>query len=250
MRLIAPNLSAAHAFTTRQGGVSQAPYDSLNLGLSTGDRSENVLENRRRALALIGGELERVALLHQVHSARVVVAEAGLRDRQGDGLLTGESGIPLAVSGADCYPVLVEDPRQGCVGAAHAGWRGVAAGIGGALVEAFRDCFGSRAEDLRVAIGPGISGRNYQVGDDVVARLSRAGLPLDSCCTPEDQVSGREWKWRLDLVAALAWQLERAGVDPGRVWAAGRCTYGEPAEFFSHRRDGARTGRQWGMIVG
>jgi YfiH family protein len=250
LRLIAPNLSAAHAFTTRQGGVSEAPYDSLNLGLSTGDRSENVLENRRRALALIGGELERVALLHQVHSARVVVAEAGLRDRRADGLLTGESGIPLAVSGADCYPVLVEDPRQGCVGAAHAGWRGVAAGIGGALIEAFRDRFGSRAEELRVAIGPGISGRNYQVGEEVVARLSAAGFPLDSCGTPEDQVAGRERKWRLDLVAALIWQLEHAGVDPGGVWVAGRCTYGEPAVFFSHRRDGPRTGRQWGMIVG
>ena len=250
MRLIAPNLSAAHAFTTRQGGVSEGPYDSLNLGLSTGDRSENVLENRRRALALIGAGLERVALLHQVHSARVVVAEPGLRDRQADGLLTGERGVPLAVSGADCYPVLVEDPRQGCVGAAHAGWRGVAAGIGGALIEAFRSRFDSRPEDLRVAIGPGISGRNYPVGDDVVGHLSAAGLPLASCCTPEDQVAGRERKWRLDLVAALVWQLERAGVDPGRVWAAGRCTYGEPEEFFSHRRDGPRTGRQWGMIVG
>lgn len=249
MHLLAPNINVAHAFTTRLGGVSEGPYDSLNLGLSTGDRREHVLENRRRALALIGADLQRLALLHQVHSALVVEANPQVRDVQADGLVSGEEGVALVVSGADCFPVLVEDPVAGCVGAAHAGWRGVVRGIAGALIDALRTRYGSRPGDLRVALGPGVSSSAYQVGDEVIKALSDAGVPLEVCCQPVEPTAVGRREWRLDLAAAISWQLQRAGVEPGNLWSAGRCTFLEPELFFSHRRDGPRTGRQWGMIT-
>jgi YfiH family protein len=237
--LTSPLLSVPHGFTTRQGGISHAPYDSLNLGLSTTDSRENVLENRRRVLARFNHPPQ--AGLSQVHGSTIhLVERAG--EWQGDGLLSATQGLLLRVSVADCYPILLHDPAKGVVGALHAGWRGVVSGILPRALELMSSDFGSRLEEVRVVVGPGISGPHFQVGAEVVEQFDRAGLPFYH---PDAAYPG---KYLLDLEQTIRTQALRAGIALEHYWALGRCTYSDPV-FFSHRRDQGQTGRMWGLIM-
>jgi len=237
--LVSPLLKVPHGFTTRQGGVSPPPYDSLNLGLSTDDNPQNVLENRRRVLAAFGNPPQ--AGLSQVHGNSVHAVETA-GEWQGDGLLTSTPGLLLRVSVADCYPILLHDPEQGVVGALHAGWRGVVSGILPGALDLMKTHFSSRTEKIRIAVGPGISGARFQVGPEVIERFGRAGLPFYS---PDP---GHPDKFLLDLGQAIRVQALSGGVLPEHYWALGRCTHADPI-FFSHRRDHGRTGRMWALIM-
>jgi YfiH family protein len=237
--LTSPLLEVPHGFTTRQGGVSPAPYDSLNLGLFTADSPEHVLENRRRVLAAFGNP--PLAELSQVHGNTVHLVERP-GEWEGDGLLTSTPGLLLRVSVADCYPILLHDPVKGVVGALHAGWRGVAAGILPRALELMKSHFASSPEAVRIAVGPGISGSHFQVGPEVVQQFEQAGLPF---YRPDPSHLG---KFLLDLEQAIRAQALRGGIAPQNYWALGRCTYADP-EFFSHRRDKGQTGRMWALIM-
>jgi len=237
--LTSPLLEVPHGFTTREGGVSPAPYHSLNLGFSTADRKEHVLENRRRVLASFGDP--PVAGLSQVHGNLVHVVETA-GEWEGDGLLSSTPGLLLRVSVADCYPILLHDPVRRVVGALHAGWRGVVLGILPRALELMQSRYGSRPGDIRVAVGPGISGPNFQVGPEVLERFEQEGLAF---AWPDPERPGR---YRLDLERAIRTQALRSGVCPLHYWALGRCTYADPA-FFSHRRDKGLTGRMWALIM-
>ncbi len=237
--LTSPLLEVPHGFTTRQGGVSPAPYDSLNLGLSTADSPAHVLENRRRVLAAFGNP--PLAELSQVHGNTVHLVE-GPGEWEGDGLLTSTSGLLLRVSVADCYPILLHDPVKGVVGALHAGWRGVAEGILPRALELMKSHFASSPGAVRIAVGPGISGSHFQVGPEVVQQFEQAGLPF---YRPDPSHPG---KFLLDLEQAIRAQALRGGIAPPNYWALGRCTYADPA-FFSHRRDKGQTGRMWALIM-
>jgi len=239
----APNLSVPHGFTTRAGGVSTPPYDSLNLGLSSGDDEAPVAENRRRVLEAFGVMQGEVCAFHQVHSAEVVEARPSWFEREADGMVTNRPGLLLVVSTADCLPVLFHDPVQGVVGAAHCGWRGTVGGIAGEVVRRMVRCYGSSPADLRVAFGPSILGPCYQVGEEVVAAFREAGFP-ERVATPDD-----EGRFRLDVAAANRWTLERSGVRPENIWESGLCTHCDPERFFSHRRDRGRTGRHWAVVM-
>ena len=228
----APILESPHAFTTRAGGVSRGPYATLNLSLGVGDVPEHVAENRRRVLAAFGNPPSFG--LDQVHGHRVVVAE-GPGVAEGDGAVTDVPGLLLRVSTADCYPLLFEDPDTGAVGAAHAGWRGVAAGIVENLVGTMREAFGTEPARLRVAIGPGICGRCYQVGPEVARAVGGFAVP-------DPRAEGR---FLLDLAAAIEARLRALGVR--HLWRANRCTF-EDEGLFSYRRQGPRSGRMWGVI--
>jgi len=234
-----PLLQVPHGFTTREGGVSPAPFDSLNLGISTADRPDCVLENRRRVLAAFGNP--PVVGLSQVHGNQVHVVEAA-GEREGDGVLTSTPGLLLRVTVADCYPILLHDPLRGVVGALHAGWRGVVLGILPRALELMQARYGSSPDDIRVAVGPGISGPNFQVGPEVVDQFDRAGLPF-YCSDP-----GHRGKFLLDLEQAIRAQALRGGIASQNYWALGSCTYADPA-FFSHRRDKGLTGRMWALIM-
>lgn len=237
--LTSPLLKVPHGFTTREGGVSPAPFDSLNLGLSTADSPEHVLENRQRVVALFGHP--PMAGLSQVHGNRVhVVKTPGVWE--GDGVLTARPGLLLRVSVADCYPILLHDPVKNVVGALHAGWRGVVSGILLRALEQMQSCYGSSPKTIRVAVGPGISGPNFQVGPEVLEQFERADLAF---AWPDPQYPG---KYRLDLEQAIRTQALRSGIDPRHYWALGRCTYADKA-FFSHRRDKGQTGRMWALIM-
>lgn len=239
LMLKSPLLQVPHGFTTREGGVSPAPFDSLNLGISTADSPDCVLENRRRVLAAFGNP--PVVALSQVHGNQVHVVETA-GDQEGDGVLTSTPGLLLRVTVADCYPILLHDPVRGVVGALHAGWRGVVLGILPRALELMQARYGSSPDDIRVAVGPGISGPNFQVGPEVLEQFERQDLAF---AWPDPEHSGR---YRLDLERAIRTQAQRAGIYPQHYWALGRCTYADPL-FFSHRRDRGQTGRMWALIM-
>ncbi len=213
-------------FTTRVGGVSEGPYRSLNLGRKSGDVVGRVDVNRGVACEAIGADVERLALNYQVHSARVVQAAPGLRDRHADGLWTDEVDIPMLAISADCLPIaLVRTAgRAPALAVLHAGWRGLLGGI----VSAGAAALGGAA--LAAAIGPAIGPCCYEVGDEVAQPFRDA--------FGEDVVRGR----KLDLWTSAERALRAAGV--ADVHRVDRCTACEPEAFFSHRRDRGSTGRQ------
>jgi len=239
-----------HGFTTRAGGVSAPPFDTLNLGGKWGDEPAHVAENRRRLATAVGGD---PFLARQVHGTVIRRVRAGdepaaVARHEADGLCTDVPGLVVGVFVADCVPVLLADPRTGACAAVHAGWRGTVAGILPEAVRTLAAAFGSRPADLRVALGPAIGACCFEVGlevaEAVVAAIPDArarGIVLPS-------PRGRADKAHVDLHAANRLLLEHAGVDPDGIEAIVACTHHERARFFSFRRDGAATGQQMGVI--
>jgi purine-nucleoside/S-methyl-5'-thioadenosine phosphorylase / adenosine deaminase len=217
-------------FTTRAGGVSEGPYESLNLGRKSGDEVERVDENRRIACEAIGADHARLALNFQVHSARVRRAEPATRGERADGLWTDVPGLPILAMSADCLPIALgrTEGRQPAVAVLHAGWRGLLEGIVAAGAEALG------GGGLAAAVGPGIGPCCYEVGEDVAAPFRRR--------FGHDVVRNG----RLDLWTSAERALRAAGVE--HVDRVDRCTACEPQTFFSHRRDRGITGRQ-GVIA-
>jgi YfiH family protein len=216
------------AFSTRRGGVSRPPFDTLNLGRLTGDDPEHVAENRRRLCAEARTEPDELRFGRQVHGSRVRRAEG--QGEPGDGLWTDTPGVPLLVFTADCLPVAVVRTKGGtpAIAALHVGRRGLLAGVVGAAAS----CLGGGT--LAAAVGPGIGPCCYEVGEEVAKPFrERFG---------EDVVRDG----RLDLWTSVERALRAAGV--ASVHRTDVCTACNPELFFSHRRDEGRTGRQ-GMIA-
>lgn len=217
------------AFSTRLGGVSDAPYASLNLGILTGDAPERVHENRRVLCEAFGADADALVYNRQVHG--VHVRRAGAADEPGDGLWTDEPGRPLLVFAADCLPIAIarNDGERPALALVHAGWKGLLAGVVAAGAEALG------GGSLVAAIGPGIGPCCYEVGDEVAAPYREAFGP------------GILRDGRLDLWSAAEQALRAAGV--AEVERTDLCTACRPGEFFSHRRDGGVTGRQGAIGV-
>ncbi|WNG85609.1 peptidoglycan editing factor PgeF [Mycobacterium sp. ITM-2016-00317] len=221
--------------TTRAGGVSKPPFATFNLGDHVGDAPAAVAANRRR-LATTLGLGDGIVWMNQVHSADVAVVDRGGETVDAtDGLVTTTPGLGLAVVTADCVPVLMADARAGVVAAVHAGRVGAAAGIVARALRTMTD-LGATVGDVSVLLGPAVSGRNYEVPEQMAAEVERA-LP-GSRTTTQRGTAG------LDLRAGIVAQLRALGVrsidvDP-------RCTV-EDTKLFSHRRD-APTGRMASVI--
>jgi purine-nucleoside/S-methyl-5'-thioadenosine phosphorylase / adenosine deaminase len=224
---------ARAAFSTRLGGVSEGPFESLNLGWLTADRPDAVRENRHRLAAAIAIDPELVLIGRQVHAAEVAWHDQPPEPRayanpapglpEADGHATAGTGLAPLVFVADCLPVALEG--SGGVAMIHCGWRGLTAGIVERGVEA--------VEARAAAVGPGIGPCCYEVGDEVLAAFEPLG---------PDVAEGR----MLNLRQAARRLLERAGVESVEV--SEECTSCRPELFFSHRRDGERTGRQAGLV--
>jgi YfiH family protein len=223
------------AFSTRQGGVSAAPWDTLDLGLSCGDRPDSVLENRRRLLESLSLDPARLATAGQVHGTRIHSATRPGHEPGCDALLTLTPGLALAVATADCMSLLYAAP--GAVAAAHAGWRGAAAGMPAAALRALCAATAVAPATVRVALGPCIRGCCYEVGPDVAR------------CFPSAAVRDVDGRPRLDLPTVARLQLLEAGLPPGALEDTGACTACEPYWYYSHRRDAGRTGRLWGVAA-
>lgn len=239
-----PRMAAPHAFSTRQGGVSEGPFASLNLALSSADEAAHVAENRRIFVARAGfAAYPRTA--HQVHGIGVNVATAAApfdAATQGDIVLTDVPGLAVGVYVADCVPLLIHAPDVGAVAAVHAGWRGTAQNAAGVAVSALRETYGADPARMVAAIGPSIRGCCYQVGGEVAAAMQ--GLPDPGACLAPDGE-----RWRFDGQEANRQQLAAAGLGAERIHVSGLCTHCREDLFFSYRRDGARSGRQIGAIA-
>lgn len=229
-----PLLEAAgvkHGFFTRQGGVSDGIYASLNTGVGSSDDAERVAENRSRIAAHLGGTPDDLAACYQVHSAIAHVAEAGWKGHrpEGDASVTRAPGVICGVLTADCAPILLADPGAGVVGAAHAGWKGALGGIIQSTVESMAG-LGAEPSRMVAVVGPCIAQASYEVGADYQDRFE-AGAPgsgrfFVAGATPDKRM--------FDLPGFVLWRLEQAGVGEA-VWT-GHDTRADEHLFYSNRR--------------
>ena len=234
-----------HAFFTRVGGSSSAPFESLNFSASVGDGAENVAANFGLAGNALGIKREQVCHLSQVHGARVVILTdpAATRDQtmaiEGDALASDRPELACGVRTADCIPLLLASPDTGWVAAVHAGWRGCVAGVAVEAVRALREQGAGR---LLAAIGPHISRDAFEVSREVADEL-RAASP------DKDIVDDSRAKPHVDLRRMISSQLKAEGVRAEDIDQVQGCTYLEPELYYSFRRDGPVSGRHLSAIV-
>ncbi|MDP5305703.1 peptidoglycan editing factor PgeF [Paracoccus spongiarum] len=219
-----------HGFFTRKGGASSGLFAGLNCGRRSSDQTDMVVVNRARVATAMGVPAEALATVKQVHSALAVTLDAdddieNIRDIQADAIVTSRDDVALAVLTADCQPVLLADRAAGVIGACHAGWRGALGGVIEATVAAMRDLGASR---IRAVVGPTISQRAYEVGDEF----------MDEFLAEDDGYQrffsgGPNGRPMFDLPAFGLSRLRAAGVEA--AWS-GHCTYSDPDRFFSYRR--------------
>ena len=229
-----------HGFFTRRGGVSGGIYDSLNCGPGSDDRPENVAENRTRVARWFGTTAHRLVSLHQCHSAQAIRVDAPFSgDRpKADGMVTRVPGLVLAILTADCGPVLFADPKNGVIGAAHAGWRGAFGGILEATADAMI-AIGAERREIVACLGPTISRDAYEVGSEFVDRFVEGDPAFSRFFTP----SSRDGHAMFDLPAFIGLKLERAGIAHDIM---NHCTYGDENGLFSYRRTTHRGEKDYG----
>lgn len=238
--------------TTRHGGVSSGSYASLNINPYCGDKAANIVANRQLLAAELDVESSRVLLLHQVHGDgnRMVCEDFFAWDNAtksafldgADALMTDCRNLCIGVSTADCIPILLYDSSHHAVSAVHAGWRGTCKRI---VCKTLRDMnfrYGTCAEDVIAVIGPGISQRNFEVGQEVYDAFLQEGHDMEA-------IAMRIEKWHLDLPLCNRIQLEEAGVEPANIHQSDICTYDAADDYFSARRLGIASGRIYTGIV-
>ena len=219
--------------TSRSGGVSIGPYASLNLGTRVGDDAHAVAENRARVRAFLPADPR---WLHQIHGTRIAQADRVAQEISADAAFTRARRVVCAVQVADCLPVLFCDREGTCVAAAHAGWRGLSAGV----LEQTIAALGLPASRLLAWLGPAIGPRAFEVGTDVLTAFAQSD-PCHSAFAP----AADPGKWLADLFALARIRLAAAGLSA--ISGGGLCSFSDPTRFFSHRRDRI-TGRQAAFI--
>lgn len=241
--------------TTRRGGTSVAPYESMNCALHVGDVEQSVIENRRILARKLQFSIDDWTCADQVHGDQIAIVTDKERGRGGksladalpnaDGLITKERNALLAAFFADCVPIYFLEPTQSIIGIAHAGWRGTARNIAARMVELFKRRYNADARQLLVAIGPSIGRCCYEVDESVVI-ATHAQLPSSSrfVCAKEKG----DGKFLLDLKKANRLLLERAGVPARSIVASDYCVCCENELFFSYRKEAGKTGRMTAFI--
>jgi YfiH family protein len=229
-----------HGVFTRQGGVSPSPWQSLNFSISAGDDAERVTRNRVRVFELMGRDPASIHDSWLIHGTDILYADRPRSlDRpatKADIILTDNPEVSLFMRFADCVPLLFHDPNKHVIGIAHAGWMGTVKGVGGAAVNGMRERYGCKPENIVAGIGPSIGVDHYEVGEDVVSQF-RAKFGEDS----ERIIQTKDGKTHLDLWAANAIQLQKAGVE--QIQISGLCTACHVDDWFSHRAEKGKTGR-------
>jgi len=239
-----------HAFSTRLGGVSPPPFDTLNLAQPTAaaptelcDSQERIRHNYEQLLAAVGCDGRTWASVDQVHGRDVVHVGATNTEEHAsaDAMVTTDRRVVLSVRTADCVPVLIATCEGEVVGAAHAGWRGIAKGVVQATVAAMRGRHGADPADLIAAVGPCIGPDHYEVGTEVVDAFEGAGLGMAVISKPTGGV-------HISLAVAVAAQLASAGLAEAAIDRSDCCTFRDGELFYSHRRDAGVTGRMAAVI--
>ena len=227
--------------STRKGGVSNGKYSSLNLGSNTGDSVELIDENTLRLCVAAGINPAQLVCSDQVHGTEILLAEKPGRYCGYDSLITDKKNLFLCIFTADCYPVLIYDPRHKASGAIHAGWKGTAGQIVVKTLSAMKSRFNSIPEECLAWIGTGISANAYEVDKEVAKEF-----PPDT--SKRSPFSLDEEKYLLDLGLVNYRQLLASGVPASNIERSSFCSYGDKDLFFSYRRDQGKTGRMVSLI--
>ena len=231
-----------HCFSTKKGGISKGEFESMNLRFNCDDSQENVIENFRILCNDIGVDYRKLVLSKQVHEDNIFTAEKGdcgngivkpQNLTSADALITGESGVPLAVFSADCVPVFFLDKRNRVIALAHSGWKGTVKRISQKTVEKMRNDFHSHPEDIIAAIGPSIGVCHFEVGEDV-ADIFRAEFG--------DSVIEKHKKYHVNMQKAISQQLSESGITDKNIICSDICTFCNSDLFFSHRKTKGRRG--------
>ncbi len=238
-----------HFVSTRTGGRSLPPYESLNLGFHVGDSPETVLKNREHLAADIEIPLSNFTLARQIHSGTVTIVTEHMRGygavdfntaiEETDAMVTSVPGLCLAVLTADCVPVLLFDPRKRVVAAVHAGWRGCVKLIARKTVEILQQEFNCKPAELLVGIGPSIGPCHYEIGPEVISQVEDTFGSTDGNVTNQSA----DGKGYFDLWKANKRQIMETGVPPQNIEIAQICTYCKAHQFFSARHQKGTTGR-------
>lgn len=235
-----------HGIFTRRGGISPAPWASLNLGGTVGDAREHVVENRRRIFGALDLPVESLHDVWQVHGVRVVTALAprplDQEHEQADAIITANPEVTLFMRFADCVPVLLYDPRQQVIGMVHAGWMGTVKKIAAATVSEMQRRFGCEASDILAGIGPSIGPEQYEIGKDVEAQV-RWSFPEAA----GELLLDRQGKVHLDLWEANRRALMDVGVK--QIEKAQISTAVHTEDWYSHRAEKGRTGRFGALLA-
>ena len=238
----------SHAFSTRLGGVSKGDFATMNFSFTRGDDRDDVLENYRRMAVALGVDRERMVLTWQTHTTnvrRVTEEDEGkgiVRDRDYrdvDGLITDIPGITLVTFFADCVPLYFLDPVHKAIGLSDSGWRGTVKRMGQVTVDAMKEAFGTRPEDIIACIGPSICGDCYEVGEEVADEFADAFHEKYHDVILLKKQNG---KYQLDLWKANEIVLKEAGIKGDNLAVTNICTYCNPQLLFSHRRTAERRG--------
>jgi len=225
------------AQSTRMGGVSAAPYDSLNLGKSTNDDPIQVEENRRLFFGSLNVSHRNISLSKQVHGNQILVVNEPVITEGYDAMITNKKHTFLAVSIADCVPILIHDVKNNAVAAIHAGWRGTVGNIVFKTIEKMNEHFSTLGENCHAYIGACIGYNKFEVGEEVANEFSG-----------EFKRSGTNGKYFVDLKTANAAQLKLAGVQDKNIEISSFCTVENNDMFFSHRKEKGITGRMMATI--
>ena len=242
-----------HAFTTCTGGVSPPPYNSLNLSSRTGDSDENVSVNLRILTGELGIKAAPV-FMDQVHGDNILFLDDPqdiINASSFDAAITALENIPLVVITADCLPILLYDSARSVAAVVHAGWKGTALNIAGKTIAAMIDKFGSDPTDIIAAMGPFIGPCCYEVDEVVVSSFESfiKTKPEAWSAVFSPSASGKVDRWMFDLAGANLLQLDAAGIRRSHISLSPHCTSCRDDLFYSHRRDGEKTGRQGAIIM-
>ena len=242
-------IGVEHFSTTRQGGVSKGPFSSLNLGNYSDDCSIDIYENRQILSRMWYMDISDFIIPHQTHSSNVlVINEAFINASPSDKIevlygvdasITHLRNIFLCVTTADCVPILLYDKELQVVAAIHAGWKGIVNGIIENTVNKMKEIYNTNPSHIVAAIGPSISQKNYEVGDELIAKFNKSGFDLSSVTFENKQTN----KWHIDLKLVSRNELVRLGVEPNQIETSTLCTYDESELFFSARRQTIVSGR-------
>lgn len=232
-----PSQRILSGFTTRQGGVSSAPFDSLNLSLSTTDDPRAVRENYILLYRHLGIDGTNTALMRQRHSSSVIkVSESGIYDSV-DGMVTDIPGLLLGVRVADCVPVLLYDPDSHAAGVVHCGWRPVVSGILENTLRLMKREWNTEPAKVIFALGPSAGSCCYEIGAEVAVRMRNSSI------------LNRDGRLYADLHAEIMSCLGEAGVGKANIESIRHCTICTPSLYYSHRRDRELSGRMMGYIM-
>src|SRR3990170_815445 len=234
---------AEAAFLGRKGGISEPPYDSLNLSNRVGDKEESVTENKKIVSAAFNINPKDMVCVKQVHGDFVYILDSedkkGYEEVEADAIITGLKNVAIGILTADCVPVLIYDPIKRAAGISHAGWKGAALGIASKTVKAMTDEFGSNPSDILAAIGPSIGVCCYNVNPDVENEFKKRYIDASLYIK----------EGRLDLEGMNLLDLMQAGLKKENISVSSICTSCRNDLFFSYRKDALITGRQMSFVT-